>query len=129
MKIKWSVSKSPASAFVGTGGDDAWACYFYVGRCFEPKAPTLRAWQIKVLWFEVSAWWSSEPQPISVVPGGLVLRSIAILALLSLPGCAFSARTIGQHDPTVEAIKALTEVLKAQATPSPTPSPSPEGGR
>ena len=129
MKIKWSVSKSPASAFVGTGGDDAWACYFYVGRCFELKAPTLRAWQIKVLWFEVSAWWSSEPQPISVVPGGLVLRSIAILALLSLPGCAFSARTIGQHDPTVEAIKALTEVLKAQATPSPTPSPSPEGGR
>lgn len=56
-------------------------------------------------------------------------RTIAILALLSLPGCAFSARTIGQHDPTVEAIKALTEVLKAQATPSPTPSPSPEGGR
>jgi len=130
MKIKWSVSKSPASAFVGTGGDDAWACYFYVGRCFEPKAPTLRAWQIKILWLEVSAWWESKPQSVSVVHGGLALRALAILALLSLPGCAFSARTIGQHDPTVEAIKALTEVLKAhpapplEATPSPSPSPT-----
>jgi len=56
-------------------------------------------------------------------------KAILILALISLPGCAFSARTIGQHDPTVEAIKALTEVLKSQATPSPTPSPSPEGGK
>jgi hypothetical protein len=53
-------------------------------------------------------------------------RTLAILVCLSLTGCAFSARTVGQHDPTVEAIKALTEVLKAQATPSPTPTPTPE---
>jgi len=55
-------------------------------------------------------------------------RTLAIIACLSLAGCAFSARTVGQHDPTVEAIKALTEVLKAQQ-PTPTPAPSPEGGR
>ena len=115
MKIKWSVSKSPASAFVGTGGDDAWACYFYVGRCFEPKAPTLRAWQIKILWLEVSAWWESKPQSVSVVHGGLALRALAILALLSLPGCAL--KLPGTIDPTVEVARiiaaAQTEAIKA----------------
>ena len=128
MKLKWSFSKHPASAFVGTGGDDAWACYFYVGRCFEPKAPTLRAWQIKILWLEVSAWWAAKPETASVVPGGLAIRALAILALVSLSGCAASIRTIGQHDPTVEAIRALGEILKAQ-TPTPSPTPTPEGGR
>lgn len=76
MKIKCSVSKSPASAFVGVGGDDAWACYFYVGRCFEPKAPTLRAWQIKILWFEASVWWSAKPQSVSVESNGLVVSKV-----------------------------------------------------
>jgi len=52
---------------------------------------------------------------------GLLLASVG-------GGCAFSARTVGQHDPTVEAIKALTEVIKAQH-PTPAPTPSPEGGR
>ena len=55
-------------------------------------------------------------------------RALAILALFSLTGCAASIRTIGQHDPTVEAIRALGEILKAQ-TPTPSPSPTPDGGR
>ena len=55
-------------------------------------------------------------------------RALAILALVSLSGCAASIRTIGQHDPTVEAIRALGEILKAQ-TPTPSPTPTPEGGR
>ena len=50
-----------------------------------------------------------------------VLSAFLLAAILT--ACAASFRTIGQHDPTVEAIKALTEVLKAKPTPSPSPTP------
>ena len=53
----------------------------------------------------------------------MIRFALLTLAVVSLSGCAFSARTVGQKDPTVEAIKALTEVLRAQATPTPTPTP------
>lgn len=116
MAVKFSISKSPASAFVGPGGDDAWACYFYVGRCFEPKAPTLRAWQIKLLWFELSAWWSSNSQSVAVLPSGLAIRAIALLAMLSLAAC----------DGQINLFGSPTQVQgQPAASPSPSPSPSP----
>lgn len=62
------------------------------------------------------------------------IKPLLVLALAAAltTACAATFRTVGQHDPTVEAIKALADVLKAQKlppTPTPTPSPMPEGGR
>ena len=50
----------------------------------------------------------------------------AFLSAALTTACAATFRTVGQHDPTVEAIKALAEVLKAQQVP---PTPTPEGSR
>lgn len=43
------------------------------------------------------------------------MRTLTLCALLALPGCALSTRTVGMQDPSVEIVRALAEVMKAQA--------------
>lgn len=61
MKFKFEFTKNASSTFMEHRRDAAWQHYFFIAQCFERSDPTIRAWQISILWFHLSIWWKSSP--------------------------------------------------------------------
>ena len=58
----------------------------------------------------------------------LLAPTAVLMACAMSTACAFSFRTVGSKDPTVEALRAVITALEQRLppTPSPTPTPTPE---
>lgn len=52
--------------------------------------------------------------------------TLVLLACAMSTACAFSFRTVGSKDPTVEALRAVIVALEQRLPPTPTPTPTPE---
>lgn len=57
----------------------------------------------------------------------LLTPTVVLMACAMSTACAFSFRTVGSKDPTVEALRAIIVALEQRVpTPTPTPTPTPE---